>query len=393
MNGSNPVPGVTVTVSLSSGTLAGTTTATTNSAGIASFPNLTVSAAGTYTLSASASGTTAATSSSFIITAAAGPTITAVSSTTPAGTYPAGTTIPITVTFSAPVTVTGTPTLALNTTPGAVASYAGTPGGTLTTLATFTGANGAIRRCRAVQGQQRQPLRHDRNVAAPSNDGTVFEVAAGTHTLTTLASFTGTNGDNPYAGMVEDSSGNLFGTTDLAARRTMARCSRLRRAPIPLPRWLTLTARTALTPMPAWSWTSAATSSARPPRAARRATARCSRWRRARTPSPPWLPSTARTAAGPPMAAWSRTAPATSSARPTMAARRTMARCSSWRRAPTPLPRWLPLTGRTAPTPMPAWSRTQAATSLARPTWRRVGRWHGVRDGGGHPHPHHPGYL
>ena len=48
-----------------------------------------------------------------------------------------------------------------------------------------------------------------------SNDGTVFEVAAGSGTITTLASFNGTNGGSPYAGLVEDSSGNLFGTTTL----------------------------------------------------------------------------------------------------------------------------------------------------------------------------------
>ena len=50
--------------------------------------------------------------------------------------------------------------------------------------------------------------------AAPSDDGTVFEVAAGSGTITTLASFNGTNGAHPHGGLVEDSSGNLFGTTD-----------------------------------------------------------------------------------------------------------------------------------------------------------------------------------
>ena len=46
-----------------------------------------------------------------------------------------------------------------------------------------------------------------------SGDGTVFEVAAGSGTITTLASFNGTNGASPDGGLVEDSSGNLFGTT------------------------------------------------------------------------------------------------------------------------------------------------------------------------------------
>jgi uncharacterized repeat protein (TIGR03803 family) len=43
--------------------------------------------------------------------------------------------------------------------------------------------------------------------------GTVFEVQAGSGTITTLASFNYTNGAYPFAGLVEDSSGNLFGTS------------------------------------------------------------------------------------------------------------------------------------------------------------------------------------
>ena len=46
-----------------------------------------------------------------------------------------------------------------------------------------------------------------------NNDGTVFEIAAGTTTISTLVVFNGTNGDDPKAGLVEDANGNLFGTT------------------------------------------------------------------------------------------------------------------------------------------------------------------------------------
>ena len=46
-----------------------------------------------------------------------------------------------------------------------------------------------------------------------SGNGTVFEIAAGSNTITTLASFTGDNGANPYAGVVLDGSGNLYGTS------------------------------------------------------------------------------------------------------------------------------------------------------------------------------------
>jgi uncharacterized repeat protein (TIGR03803 family) len=47
-----------------------------------------------------------------------------------------------------------------------------------------------------------------------ANDGTIFELAAGSGTITTLASFNGTdNGKNPDGPLVMDSSGNLYGTT------------------------------------------------------------------------------------------------------------------------------------------------------------------------------------
>ena len=47
----------------------------------------------------------------------------------------------------------------------------------------------------------------------PASLGTVYEVAAGSGAVTTLASFDGSNGTVPYGGVIEDSSGNLFGTT------------------------------------------------------------------------------------------------------------------------------------------------------------------------------------
>ena len=45
------------------------------------------------------------------------------------------------------------------------------------------------------------------------NDGTVFELPKGSTTITTLASFNGTNGANPRGDVTLDSSGNLYGTT------------------------------------------------------------------------------------------------------------------------------------------------------------------------------------
>ena len=84
--------------------------------------------------------------------------------------------------------------------------------GTITTLASFNGTNGAYpwrpgRRTAAAISSA------PRNLAARQRPGTVFEIAAGSGTITTLASFNGTNGANPAAAWSMDSSGNLFGTT------------------------------------------------------------------------------------------------------------------------------------------------------------------------------------
>ncbi len=82
----------------------------------------------------------------------------------------------------------------------------------LTTLAMFNNSNGA-----GPQGS----LLFDAHVnlygttigGGAYGDGTVFEVAAGTHLLTALASFNGSNGSAPYAGVIADANGNLYGTT------------------------------------------------------------------------------------------------------------------------------------------------------------------------------------
>ena len=47
----------------------------------------------------------------------------------------------------------------------------------------------------------------------PHSEGTVFEVAVGTNILSTLATFNDTNGANPYGGLIADANGNLYGTT------------------------------------------------------------------------------------------------------------------------------------------------------------------------------------
>ena len=43
--------------------------------------------------------------------------------------------------------------------------------------------------------------------------GVVFEIAQGSNTVTTLVSFNGSNGEVPYRGLIADAAGNLYGTT------------------------------------------------------------------------------------------------------------------------------------------------------------------------------------
>ena len=83
--------------------------------------------------------------------------------------------------------------------------------GTVTTLATFTGTNGANPQAGPVLDGAGNLF--GTTFTGGGGSGTVFEVAAGSGTVTTLATFTGTNGANPIGGLAIDGSGNLFGTT------------------------------------------------------------------------------------------------------------------------------------------------------------------------------------
>jgi uncharacterized repeat protein (TIGR03803 family) len=84
--------------------------------------------------------------------------------------------------------------------------------GSITTLASFNGSNGADPFAGLVEDRSGNLFGTTRE-GGTSNNGTVFEVAAGSGSITTLASFNGANGADPFAGLVEDRSGNLFGTT------------------------------------------------------------------------------------------------------------------------------------------------------------------------------------
>jgi uncharacterized repeat protein (TIGR03803 family) len=88
---------------------------------------------------------------------------------------------------------------------------------TLSTLVTFNGTNGWLPEGTLISDAAGN-LYGTTWVGGPGNGGegygTVFEVAAGTHALSTLATFNSTDGANPEAGLVADAAGNFYGTTE-----------------------------------------------------------------------------------------------------------------------------------------------------------------------------------
>jgi uncharacterized repeat protein (TIGR03803 family) len=84
--------------------------------------------------------------------------------------------------------------------------------GTITSLASFNGRNGKNPYAGLVMDGSGDLYGVTQGGGA-KGDGTVFEVAPGSGQITTLASFNGSNGKNPYAGLVMDGQGDLYGTT------------------------------------------------------------------------------------------------------------------------------------------------------------------------------------
>ncbi len=82
----------------------------------------------------------------------------------------------------------------------------------ITTVAAFNNTNG-LDPFAGVTLDSGGNLYGTTEAGGASNDGTVFEVARGTGSITTIVSFNGTNGAEPQAGITLDPSGDLFGTT------------------------------------------------------------------------------------------------------------------------------------------------------------------------------------
>ena len=84
--------------------------------------------------------------------------------------------------------------------------------GELTTLATFNGSNGRYPE-RGLTIDAAGDLFGTTANGGANGYGTVFEIAKSTGELTTLATFTGANGENPFGTVISNAAGDLFGTT------------------------------------------------------------------------------------------------------------------------------------------------------------------------------------
>jgi uncharacterized repeat protein (TIGR03803 family) len=82
---------------------------------------------------------------------------------------------------------------------------------TITTLASFNAANGAFPASSPLLMDSHGNFFGTTQSGALGN-GVVFELPHGSHTISALAVFNGTNGTRPVGGLIMDSQGNLFGT-------------------------------------------------------------------------------------------------------------------------------------------------------------------------------------
>jgi uncharacterized repeat protein (TIGR03803 family) len=82
---------------------------------------------------------------------------------------------------------------------------------TIKTLASFNGNNGAVPWAGLIFGAGGD-LYGTTSAGGASGDGTVFELASGASTFTTLASFDGSNGEDCNARLISDAAGNFYGT-------------------------------------------------------------------------------------------------------------------------------------------------------------------------------------
>ena len=86
----------------------------------------------------------------------------------------------------------------------------------LTTLASFNGTNGELLEGALIADAAGDLFGTTFGGGANGDNGTVFELVnngGGSHTLITLVSFNGPSGRLPHGSLIADAAGNLFGTT------------------------------------------------------------------------------------------------------------------------------------------------------------------------------------
>ncbi|HUB26577.1 MAG TPA: choice-of-anchor tandem repeat GloVer-containing protein [Tepidisphaeraceae bacterium] len=83
----------------------------------------------------------------------------------------------------------------------------------ITTLASFNSVDGSNPNSGVIANSS-GALFGVVEAASGASDGAIFELAAGSSTPTILATFNGSNGEDPNYGLVMDSKGDLFGTTE-----------------------------------------------------------------------------------------------------------------------------------------------------------------------------------
>ena len=84
--------------------------------------------------------------------------------------------------------------------------------GELSTLVTFNGANGQGPTGSLIADADGY-LYGTTGYGGANNAGTVFKIDSASGALSTLLSFTGGNGSNPFPGLIADAAGNLYGAT------------------------------------------------------------------------------------------------------------------------------------------------------------------------------------
>ncbi|MFZ0912908.1 MAG: choice-of-anchor tandem repeat GloVer-containing protein, partial [Candidatus Korobacteraceae bacterium] len=87
-----------------------------------------------------------------------------------------------------------------------------TPSGSLTTLYSFSGADGRVPYAGLLQTSDGNFYGTTYEGGGATDYGTVFAITP-SGTLTTLHIFTGADGANPYAGLMQATNGNLYGAT------------------------------------------------------------------------------------------------------------------------------------------------------------------------------------